>query len=115
LDWSKITNKPASFTPSAHNHPTNQIYALTGYSKAEGASDLATTDTLNTALGKLEYKADSAYNWYKSIFGPDTDDIINKYDEIVDFVDAVKEGSDITDEFVTRKTTQTITGAKTFS
>ena len=115
LDWSKITNKPTSFTPSAHTHPTNQINALTGYSKAGGAADLATTDTLNTALGKLEYKADAAYTWYKSIFGPDTDDIINKYDEIVDFVDSVKEGADITDEFVTRKTTQTITGAKTFS
>lgn len=115
LTWDNIINKPTSFTPSAHEHPTNQINALTGYSKAKDAADLATTDTLNTALGKLEYKADAAYNWYKSIFGPDTDDIINKYDEIVDFVNSVKEGADITDEFVTRKTAQIITGLKQFN
>lgn len=118
LDWSYITNKPSSFTPSTHNHPTSQINLLTGYSKATSASALATTDTLNTALGKLEYKADlgkTAYDWYKSVTGTDNDDVINKWGEIVDFIDSVAEGTDITDEFVTRKTDQTITGIKTFS
>jgi hypothetical protein len=75
---------------------------------------LATTDSLNTALGKLEHKADlgkTAYDWYKSVTGTDNDDIINKWDEIVSFIDSVKETeTDILDTFVTRKTSQVITG-----
>jgi hypothetical protein len=65
---------------------------------------LTATDTLNTALGKLEYKADIAYDWYKSVTDTDTDEYINKWSEIVGFLDSVKEGTDILDEFVTRKT-----------
>ena len=48
--------------------------------------------------------SDTAYDWYKGVTAEDTDDIINKWHEIVDFIDSVKEGTDITDEFVTRKT-----------
>ena len=90
------------------------VNKLTGYAKATSAADLAATDTLNAALGKLEYKADTAYDWYKSVTGTDNDDIINKWEEIVGFIDSVKEGTDITDEFVTRKTQQEITASKTF-
>jgi hypothetical protein len=61
----------------------------------------------------LEYKADTAYSWYRTITEDDTDDVINKWDEVVDFVNGL--AIDLTDEFVTRKTTQTITGVKTFS
>lgn len=57
---------------------------------------------------------DSVYNWYTGITDADTDTVVNKWQEIVDFIDSVAEGTDITDEFVTRKTEQTITGAKTF-
>ena len=96
------------------NFPSNQITALTGYSKATSAADLATTDTLNVALGKLEYKAHYAYNWINTVTDTDQDEYINKWGEIVDFLDSVKEGTDILDEFVTRKTAQTITGLKTF-
>lgn len=96
-------------------YPTSQINKLTGYTKAISAADLATTDTLNQALGKLEYKTDTAYRWYQSITEDDNDDVINKWHEIVDFIDSVKEGTDITDEFVTRKTAQVITGQKNFS
>ena len=94
-------------------YPTNQITALTGYTKATSASDLIATDTLNIALGKLEYKADVAYSWYRTITEDDTDEIINKWDEVVDFVNNLE--VDLTEEFVTRKTNQTITGQKTFS
>jgi hypothetical protein len=38
------------------------------------------------------------------LFGTDNDDVINKWSEIVNFIDSVKEGTDITDEFVTSKT-----------
>ena len=94
------------------------VNALTGYKIATVRGAIAATDSLNTALGKLEYKAylgETAYDWYKSVTGTDNDDIINKWEEIVDFIDSVKEGTDITDEFVTRKTNQTITGQKTFN
>lgn len=115
LDWSNLNDVPENFTPAQHIHNTSEITALTSYSKASSASDLVTTDTLNVALGKLEYKADTAYTFYKSITGTDNDKIINKWEEIVDFVDSVKEGSDITDMFVTRETDQTVTGVKTFA
>ena len=115
LEWSNLNNVPDSFTPAQHTHTTNEIVGLLGYTKAESPEDLVTTDTLNVALGKLEYKADTVYTWYRSITDEDTDDIINKWGEIVDFIDSVAEGTDITDEFVTRKTGQTITGVKTFS
>lgn len=107
--------KRLAFT--TNTYPTSQITALTGYAKALEPSDLVTTDTLNIALGKLETKADLgiiAYNWYKSVTEEDTDTVINKWDEIVDFINSVTEGTDIIDEFVTRKTNQQITGIKTF-
>ena len=89
------------------------INKLTGYTKATTAADLVETDTLNIALGKLEYKADVAYSWYRSITQDDTDEIINKWDEVVDFVNGLE--VDLTEEFVTRKTNQTIIGEKIFS
>lgn len=119
LTWENITDKPTAFTPSYHTHATDTINALTGYTKATAVSELITTDSLNVALGKLEYKADlgkTAYNWYKSVTGTDNDDIINKWDEIVSFIDSVKETeTDILDTFVTRKTSQVITGQKNFN
>jgi hypothetical protein len=78
------------------------INALTGYSKASSISSIVATDTLNTALGKLEYKADYVYSWLTSV--ADDDEYINKWSEIVEFLDSVKEDTDILDEFVTRKT-----------
>ena len=89
------------------------INALTGYTKATTASDLVETDTLNIALGKLEYKAAVAYSWYRSITQDDTDEIINKWDEVVDFVNGLE--VDLTEEFVTRKTDQVISGQKNFN
>lgn len=118
VEWSNVKNKPTTFTPGDHTHATNKITASTGYSKATSASAIATTDSLNTALGKLEYKADlgkTAYDWYKSVTDTDTDTLINKWGEIVGFLDSVAEGTDILDEFVTRKTDQTITGKKIFN
>lgn len=113
LDWSNLNDVPEDFTPAQHIHNTSEITALTSYSKASSASDLVTTDTLNVALGKLEYKADTAYTWYKSITDTDTDDIINKWSEVVDFVNNLED--DVLETFVTTNTKQTITGEKIFS
>lgn len=51
-------NKPTASeigaAAASHNHNSSNITALTGYSKPTSTSALATTDTLNAALGKLE-------------------------------------------------------------
>ena len=87
------------------------ISTLSEYNKAIEIGSITATDSLNAALGKLEYKTDIIYN---DLFGNDNDQIINKWEEIVNFISTVEEGTDITDEFVTRKTDQVITGGKTF-
>lgn len=38
---------------------SSQVTTMTNYSKAQSGSAIATTDTLNEAIGKLEYKADT--------------------------------------------------------
>ena len=38
---------------------SNQVNGMTSYSKATSPSAIATSDSLNTAVGKLEYKADT--------------------------------------------------------
>lgn len=105
------------------NLTTDQIIGLTdyvyNYTITSTPVNLATTDTLNQALAKLEHKANQgvyAYNWVISVTTEDTDAYINKWQEIVDFLNKVDntDGADITDEFVTRKTAQSVIGAKTF-
>ena len=118
IAWGDVTDKPNTYAPSGHNHPTSEINALTGYTKGTATTALTTTDTLNIALGKLECKADlgvSAYNWYQSITGTDNDTIINKWQEIVSFLNGVKDDTNILTQFVTIGTNQTITGNKIFS
>ena len=56
--WGNVSGKPSSFTPSSHNQASSTINALTGYSKPSSTSALATSDTLNSALGKLEKALD---------------------------------------------------------
>lgn len=56
--WGQITDKPTTFAPSAHNHPTSQINALTGYTIGTNTA-LSATDTLNTALGKIQAQINS--------------------------------------------------------
>ena len=45
-------------TPGAHNQASNTINAMTGYAKAEAAAAISATDSLNTAIGKLEKALD---------------------------------------------------------
>lgn len=45
-------------TPSAHNQASNTINAMTGYSKPSSTAAIATSDTLNAAIGKLEKALD---------------------------------------------------------
>lgn len=56
--WTNITSKPSSFTPSAHNQSSNTITAMTGYSKPSSTSAISVSDSLNTAIGKIEKALD---------------------------------------------------------
>lgn len=118
LHWTNLDGVPEDFIPSEHSHYTDQITRLEGYKKAETDSDLLVYDTLNQALGKLEYKAHlgyEAYNWYKAVTKDDIDESVNKWGEIVEFLNSMEEGSDILDMFVTRQTNQNVTGSKIFT
>ena len=44
--------------PNAHNQASNTINAMTGYAKAEAVAAISATDSLNTAIGKLEKALD---------------------------------------------------------
>ena len=54
VNWNNIGGKPSSFTPSAHNHASNEVTAMTGYVKASAEAAISASDTLNVAIGKLE-------------------------------------------------------------
>ena len=58
VDWSNVANPPSTYEPSAHNQASNTITAMTNYSKASTASAIVTSDSLNTAIGKLEKSFD---------------------------------------------------------
>lgn len=54
ITWSDITGKPSSFTPSSHSQASNTITTMTGYTKPSSTSAIRESDSLNTAMGKLE-------------------------------------------------------------
>lgn len=121
VPWTGITGKPDCYNPCAHQHLTDEVISLTGYIAITELSptspNLVVSDTLNQALAKLEYKANNgqaAYEWMISVTQEDSDEYINKWTEIVDFLDSVNEGTDILDEFVTINTVQEILEQKIF-
>lgn len=71
---------------------TSNIVALTDYSKATTAGDLAITDSLNAALGKLEYKADYAYDFIVATMeGDDDGSTIDRLKEVFDVLSGITE------------------------
>lgn len=74
------------------NLASNKITALTGYSKATSASAIAATNSLNTALGKLEFKADlgkSAYDIVSAAY--DGDGTIENLAEILEVLEGISD------------------------
>ena len=53
-----LTNGLAGKANSSHNHASSEINAMTGYSKPSSTGAIATTDSLNAAIGKLEKALD---------------------------------------------------------
>lgn len=114
VDIAELSNTKAEIE---HTHKTSDISTVDTYQKSAERADIDGTDSLNSALGKLEYKADLgviAHDWVTSVTAEDTDTVVNKWNEIVNFVDSVQEDKEIADLFVTTGTTQNITGLKTF-
>lgn len=102
-----------TITPNATNKTLEFSINATGN---QGISTSYSNKQLIVKIQDEYYnKWNAVYDWYISVTEEDTDDLINKWQEIVDFLNSVAEGTDILDEFVTRKTAQTITGVKTFN
>ena len=116
LDWSYITNKPSSYTPSAHTHAWNSLtHSSTTANQAiltNGSANGWKLYTLNiSAWDNAANKAHShanksvldgitsthvsnwntAYTFVHTITGTDTDNVINKWDEIVNFLAGITE------------------------
>lgn len=71
---------------------TDQIYTLNGYTIGTSVENLSTSDTLNEALGKLEYKADKgveAYNIISSAY--DGDGTIENLNEILKVLEGISD------------------------
>ena len=60
VEWTGVLNKPTEFKPELHTQDASTITKLTGYQEAESASAVTADDSLITALGKIEKKADDA-------------------------------------------------------
>ena len=71
---------------------TNQIYTLNGYSIGTSVENLSTSDTLNEALGKLEYKADKGIEAYNIISAAyDGDGTIENLNEILQVLEGISD------------------------
>lgn len=78
-----------AFSVNGHTHSSDDITALPSYVKATAASAIASTDSLNTALGKLELKADTAYTLVAGAY--DGDGTIENLAEILKVLEGISD------------------------
>lgn len=76
-------------TPTSHNQASSDINSLTGYVKATAIAAIAASDSLNTALGKLELKADTAYTLVAGAY--DGDGTIENLAEILKVLEGISD------------------------
>lgn len=55
----EVDTKVNAKANASHNHASNAITAMTGYAKASAVAAVAASDSLNTAIGKIEKALDS--------------------------------------------------------
>lgn len=108
VDWEAITGKPSTFTPSAHSHIIGDVTGL--QSALDGKASLAQLDSKEDAFTK-----NSAFN---KNFGTGLNDVArgnhtHTFASLTS-IPTTLSGYGITDA-VTLNTSQTISGAKTFS
>ena len=114
--WSNITGKPSSYTPSAHTHAWNSLthssttenQAILTNGKANGwklytlnisgwnnaannAHSHSNKSVLDSITSGLVSNWNTAYTFVHTITGTDTDKVINKWDEIVNFLAGITE------------------------
>ena len=83
----KSHNHSGVYAPISHTHTAANITALTGYTKALSASAIATTDSLNVALGKLEKALDGkAPTGNYAVVGHNHNDLYNTKSEITNLL-----------------------------
>lgn len=81
-----------TFSVNGHKHSSEDITALTNYIKATTATAIASTDSLNSALGKLEYKADLGKTAYDIVNAAnDGDGTIENLTEILKVLEGIKD------------------------
>lgn len=81
--------RETTFSVKGHKHSSDDITALTSYVKETAASAIASTDSLNTALGKLELKADTAYTLTAGAY--DGDGTIENLAEILKVLEGISD------------------------
>ena len=59
VSFDGTNNITITANPNAHNQASNTINSMAGYTKATESSAIDAADTLNAAIGKLEFKVDS--------------------------------------------------------
>lgn len=116
LDWAYITNKPSSYTPSVHTHAWNSLthssttenqailtngkanewklqtlHIVNWDNAANNAHSHSNKSVLDGITSGLITNWNTAYNFVSTITGTDTDKVINKWDEIVNFLADIKE------------------------
>lgn len=114
--WNNVTGKPSSFTPSAHTHAWNSLthsstienQAILTNGEANGwklqtlnianwdnaannAHSHANKSVLDGITSALVNNWNVAYTFVNTITGTDTDKVINKWDEIVNFLAGITE------------------------
>ena len=67
-----------SYAISDHKHSSADTTSMTGYTKGTAKASITTKDTLNTAIGKLEYKVDNKVDQVSGK-GLSTNDFTNAY------------------------------------
>lgn len=97
IDWTNVEGRPETFAPSGHTHSSRDITSLDDYAEAKNVAALATTDSLNTALGKLEKKANVVYDFYTTHTSEDSNTTIDRLHEIFSVLSGLSETDVIKD------------------
>lgn len=69
----------SNYAAATHYHASNSVTVMTGYTKASASASITATDSLNTAIGKLEYKIDNASGGGASEIDGISGSTINRY------------------------------------
>ena len=75
-----------SYAISDHKHSSSDTTSMTGYIKGTTKASITTKDTLNTAIGKLEYKVDNKVDQVSGK-GLSTNDFTNVYKTKLDGIE----------------------------